>query len=384
MASNRQRRPRRRRDAPEAPKPTVSSRNNDEEPPVGGAMASTTTVHDIPDHVLKLALLRLVSPVCLVRAASACKPWCRVVADAGFLARFRLLRVPRILGLYLNCSNPPVFLPSAAPSIPISQSFSLDFLAEVPGTWETVDSRDGLLLLQNRDRNSSGGTTTISMSNFRVIVVLLRERMLARRHGVPEACMYQASTSTSNRRWSYVSCAWKGNIDIPCATAAFYFVGRAGGSLYWAIIGGAGAALVLDEATAAVSLDAVPAVSIGWREEALCFRVIGGEDGTLRAVHLSENNLRVFARQLKGGSGGGTEWVLQKLLRLPKGTDGFLGRAMIVAEHDEYVLVAPRHGRWLFSVDLKTMTVERFRERNKYEEPAAYPYGLPWPPTLKA
>jgi hypothetical protein len=46
--------------------------------------------------------------------------------------------------------------------------------------------------------------------------------------------------------------------------------------------------------------------------------------------------------------------------------------------------VAPRHGRWLFSVDLKTMTVERFRERNKYEEPAAYPYGLPWPPTLKA
>ena len=122
MASNRRRRPRRRKDAPKAPKPTEESRNNDEEPPVGGATASTTTttVHDVPDDVLELVLLRLVSSVCLVRAASACKRWCRVVADAGFLARFRLLRVPRILGPYLNCGDTPVFVPLPAPGILVS------------------------------------------------------------------------------------------------------------------------------------------------------------------------------------------------------------------------------------------------------------------------
>ena len=76
-------------------------------------------MHDIPDDVLELVLLRLGSSAYLVRAASACKRWRRVVADAGFLARFRLLRVP--LGLYRNCASRPVFLPSPTLDIPVSQ-----------------------------------------------------------------------------------------------------------------------------------------------------------------------------------------------------------------------------------------------------------------------
>ena len=311
MGSNRPRpRPRRPRDAPVATKqPTIASRNNEEEPTVGVPTASTT-VHDFPDDVLELVLLRLGSSVSLVRAASACKRWCRVAADAGFLARFRLLRVPLILGLYHNGGCRPVFLPSPTLGIPVSQqSFSLDFLPEVDGTWETVDSRDGLLLLRNRYRTPSrsrrsdpdlavcepktrrcraiilpdrlsgrkclgvfllrggatgraGGDLCTSMSNFRVMVVLLREHMLDRRRGVPEACVYQASTS--ERSWRDMNCAWKGNIDIPSATASFYFAGRADGSLYWAIEDTGGGALVLDEATAAVSLEALP-VSIEGR-----------------------------------------------------------------------------------------------------------------------
>ena len=121
MGSNRPRpRPRRPRDAPVATKqPTIASRNNEEEPTVGVPTASTT-VHDFPDDVLELVLLRLGSSVSLVRAASAGKRWCRVVADAGFLARFRLLRVPRILGPYLNCGDTPVFVPLPAPGILVS------------------------------------------------------------------------------------------------------------------------------------------------------------------------------------------------------------------------------------------------------------------------
>ena len=100
--------------------PTIASRNNEEEPTVGVPTASTT-VHDFPDDVLELVLLRLGSSVSLVRAASACKRWCRVAADAGFLARFRLLRVPLILGLYHNGGCRPVFLPSPTLDVPVSQ-----------------------------------------------------------------------------------------------------------------------------------------------------------------------------------------------------------------------------------------------------------------------
>ncbi|XP_025804161.1 uncharacterized protein LOC112883134 [Panicum hallii] len=113
-----------------------------------------------------------------------------------------------------------------------------------------------MFLLRVGATSRAGGDLSTSMSNFRAIVVLLREHMLARRRGVPEACVYQASTS--NRSWHDMNCAWKGNIDIPCETASFYFAGRAGGSLYWAIKDAGGAALVLDEATAAVSLEALP------------------------------------------------------------------------------------------------------------------------------
>ena len=63
MGSNRPRpRPRRPRDAPVATKqPTIASRNNEEEPTVGVPTASTT-VHDFPDDVLELVLLRLPRP----------------------------------------------------------------------------------------------------------------------------------------------------------------------------------------------------------------------------------------------------------------------------------------------------------------------------------
>ena len=76
MKNNRRRR--RRRDN----KPKVAKPKTVESSPIGGA--TSTAVHDVPDHVLEVILLRLNSHVSLIRAASACKRWCRVVADAGF------------------------------------------------------------------------------------------------------------------------------------------------------------------------------------------------------------------------------------------------------------------------------------------------------------
>lgn len=111
-------------------------------------------MHDVLDHVLEVILLRLDSYVSLVRAASACKRWCRVVADAGFLSRFHPLPAPLILGHYYYHTNHEqlVFVPSSTPSIRerSRQSFSLDFIPKLDGAWEIADSRDTLLLLSRR------------------------------------------------------------------------------------------------------------------------------------------------------------------------------------------------------------------------------------------
>jgi len=231
----------------------------------------------------------------------------------------------------------------------------------------------GVFLLRGGATGRGGGNLSTSMSNFRVMVVLLREHMLDRRRGVPEACVYQASTS--ERSWRDMNCAWKGNIDIPSATASFYFAGRADGSLYWAIEDAGGAALVLDEATAAVSLEALPESIEGWHDGARFFRVVGGEGRAPRAVCLVDRDFRVVFSRLKGGG----EWVLENLVPFP-------GRATIVAGHETCVVVETWNRKWRFFVDLETMAVvERVRMRNSHNYTGpAYPYELPWPPSLNA
>ncbi|CAN6162304.1 unnamed protein product [Urochloa humidicola] len=374
--------------------------------------APKPTVHDVPNHVLELILLCLDSSVCLVRAASACKRWRRVVADVGFQRRFRCL----VLGHYVYGPGVPVFVPSPTiPSVHSLQSFSLDFVPKTDGHWRIADTRGGLVLLRkwrgvtcNRRSNPDfvvcdprtrryrsisvlpdilggrpdlglflldGGGRSIGLSSFKVMGVVVTHKFPGR--GVPAACVYSVRDGT----WHNLRhCVSDGSIDVPATITSFFFAGRANGSLYWGIAGGAdAAALVLDEGTARFSQVALPE-GIQGLHEVHCFRVVGARDGILRAVCLKDNDLMVYVRHRLHG---GDKWVLDNLLRLPEDILGLQEPAMIVAAHETYVLVAPRHSKWLFSVDLKTMAVERVRKRNVYNEWMAYPYELPWPPVLK-
>ncbi|KAL6846357.1 hypothetical protein ACP4OV_023805 [Aristida adscensionis] len=56
----------------------------------------------LPDDVLELIFLRLPAEVCLVLAASTCKRWRRVIADAVFLRRFRSTNGPQIVVSYYD------------------------------------------------------------------------------------------------------------------------------------------------------------------------------------------------------------------------------------------------------------------------------------------
>lgn len=119
-------------------------------------------VNELPDELLESVFLRLASPICLVRAASTCRRWCRVVADAGFLRLYRSRNALTIgnyiatdTGIFANWSRPSpscrvsslAFVPAAA-AVTSSKRFSLDFVPEPGNTsWVLADSHGGLVLL---------------------------------------------------------------------------------------------------------------------------------------------------------------------------------------------------------------------------------------------
>ncbi|KAL6622520.1 hypothetical protein ACP70R_032399 [Stipagrostis hirtigluma subsp. patula] len=120
---------------------------------------------DLIDHILRLILGRLDSPIWLIRAACTCKQWHRIIADAGFLRRFHSVYTV-VAGDYFNdsallCSlmgvgprvrDRPSFVPAPPSSSIDDRRFFLDFLpddAGFPHCWTVVDSR-GSLLLMNR------------------------------------------------------------------------------------------------------------------------------------------------------------------------------------------------------------------------------------------
>lgn len=110
-----------------------------------------TIIHDVPHDLLERILLRVRTPVSLIRAAATCKPWCRVIAGGGFLRRFRRLNGPHILGrhYYYGDGIRPVFVPLAAPEGKPAidpARVSLDFLRSSYHRIPVLqDSRDGLL-----------------------------------------------------------------------------------------------------------------------------------------------------------------------------------------------------------------------------------------------
>ncbi|KAG8056412.1 hypothetical protein GUJ93_ZPchr0002g23147 [Zizania palustris] len=409
---------------------------------VAARAGTATTVKDVSDHILEVILLRLESPVCLVRAAAACTRWRRVIADASFLRSFRLLhgKTRRVAGHYHTVDpsfGPPsagvamgnVFVPSPPHNGIDARFFSLDFLPDYDESWELADSRGSLLLLSKKrkpigwweaaaprrffpdlvvcepltrrcqgivspvylrrhqclgvflldgDGDEAGGR--IGMSNFRVICAL-HDHEWQHELAVPMACVF---TSGSNGGWRVVQST--AAVDLPERFDSISFAGHANGRLYWGIEDeDGGAMLVLDESTHEFSLAMFPG-TVGASYDKWTFRVIAGDDGALRVVRVISKDLKVFAQL--AGSG---EWVLEKLVNLPEVTRALPGRketfflqgAEIVAASAAYVLVTPKEKRWLFSVELETLQVERMHERNRYAG-AAYSYELPWPPALEA
>ncbi|GJM99084.1 hypothetical protein PR202_ga16150 [Eleusine coracana subsp. coracana] len=103
---------------------------------------------------------------------------------------------------------------------------------------------------------------------------------------------------------------------------------------------------------------------------------------------LINGELRVF-EQHKDNEGR-SDWVLKKSLDLQEATRGFPGRkdcyfnhtAKIVTAGNGYIVLTPAEETWLFSVELRTMRVEREHSRNRLPG-ETYPYVLDTKPVVR-
>ncbi|TVT99681.1 hypothetical protein EJB05_54942, partial [Eragrostis curvula] len=393
---------------------------------MGDAPAAINNVTVGLHLALELVFLRLPSLADLVRAAAACKPWRRVIADAGFLRLFRALNPPPAAGDYFNgyhsiaspsgpvISIRPSFVPSPSTTIPAINAgrFSLDFLpdddAEFPPDWRILDSRGSLVLIVRRGPR-------YDHYGFPDMLVVC-EPLTRRYRRIPPP----ANFGSHRYLWgSYLvdgdadeagGCINMSNFRVHCefyracvAHATVFFTGGTGS---WTertidhvvpdlngrrLLGRAGdlgrTLVVLDGHTGEYSPFVLPDTE-DWPPNLRNFNfcITDGRDGKPCILSIVGSTLKVFARL---GSGNG-EWAPEKRVSLPEATVGLPGydpsafdlSPVIWTTGSGLVTLLPHaRVRWLFSVDLETMEAKP-AEDEIWD--MLYRCELPWPPTLHA
>ncbi|KAL6655817.1 hypothetical protein ACP70R_006643 [Stipagrostis hirtigluma subsp. patula] len=373
------------------------------------------------DDLLELILLHIDEQIHLIHAASTCKRWCRIVADAGFLHRFRSIHGPTVVGSYRDSDepcSPPDFIPMPSSSAFGDHDFSLDFL---PGndnssfSWRPMDSRGSLILLERLDGDNPRGELNWHQDMIICEPLTRRYEIIAplwgSRYGwyrqmeaflLDGDCAESAGKgiSMSNFRilclvtiggryhvavFSPSSSSWR-DIGIDHQLDLNYFMGTAAGSLYW--YAGGGMMIAIEMSTAEHSSHLLPS-NENWDHHKIYHHlmVTAGHDEKARIVVGGDNGiLKVFARLRAGGDG---EWALEKSVYLPA--------AKHILQHDDgwsfypapmtMPLSAYRKGTVLIGDRLEDTPVwrldfERKTVQMESESEFDYRYELPWPPAL--
>ncbi|CAL5088900.1 unnamed protein product [Urochloa decumbens] len=403
-----------------------------------GLMLATklpTTMNDIPDHLLRLIFHRLDSHVFFLRAAAVCTRWRRIASTRGMRYRdWNYHEFSTIMGHYHvvdpSSSSKPrspqpqrhhrvVFIP-ASPSID-ARHFTLDFLPDGPGNrpWQLVDGYGSLLLLTNQRRSFfpvldiivcepisrryvrikptedmkychclgvflNRRCNVTSMSGFSLTCVVYESSM-----GISDdVCFVTARVYTQEppgcRRWrsgwTMSHHARSGGIHIRGAAESVHYAGRSRGYIFWGNEDD-GSVFAGTEGTQVLSQFHLPENVRGSHHRSTFRFIDDGNDNLVRVVSLIGNDLMVFLK--KEHNNGGSDWVLVRRLNLPEATLGLPGykecffsrTAKIVTEGKGYVGLTPAEETWLFSVELRTMQVEREHIRNKLAG-EVYPYEL--------
>ncbi|CAL4897768.1 unnamed protein product [Urochloa decumbens] len=344
------------------------------------AEESRTSIHDIPDDLLRQILLRLDSPLWIA------------------------------------------FVPSP-PRPPINRGrFALDFLLRgfiTTAYWEVSDCHGGLVLL--RDSLSSltniivcdpltrryqgiphppvekrlayttvtlldGDDGDISISSFRVIY---------RSHQAPHVCVFSAADG-----WRFLKESPADGGRYKYMANMGHFAGRIDGSLYLGFP--TGNVKVLDNASFELfEVDLPIGIDMSKPPNRSAFTVVHGvgrdptSPPTTRIIHVHGEDLEVF-RRVRGGHG--SEWVLEHSIpKLSEATRGLLGcRPDQRLEWTEVHVISVGTGiavlsagdrtdkKWFFSVDMDTEEMKVVPNEDYCRTMRTFTYTLPWRQCLRA
>ncbi|KAL6592461.1 hypothetical protein ACP70R_049514 [Stipagrostis hirtigluma subsp. patula] len=332
-----------------------------------------TTVHDLPDHLLKRILLLLSSHVSLLRAAAVCKRWRRIAAGYGVADHFFFVRHPRphVLGHY-HVLDPSY---SAAPPPPHAQRrrrLRADHAAP------------------HRDPPHPGHE--VPQLHRRLPRLQLPRRQLVQLPGDLRAPRALCRDGGRRRRCHGLL------LQPPCATLPA-MEERLGDAAQeephdphpWRRMMALSSPATRRPACSCAS--GYQSTSDRGSYDRSTFRFVhdGAYHPSVCLVSLIGDELRVFVKPELNHGGGASEWMLKKSLCLPEVTLGLPGRkesyfgctAKIVTAGKGYVVLTPAEETWLFSVELRTMRVEREHSRNRLAG-AVCPYSLETPPVVRS
>ncbi|TVU21327.1 hypothetical protein EJB05_30955, partial [Eragrostis curvula] len=331
-------------------------------------------VHGITDDLLKLILLRIDSPIHLLRAASTCKRLYRIVAGSGFLHSFRSIHGPPPVAYVYFKGNQEVSRYDFD-----SSYFCLDFLPHI--------------------RNSSVGQP----KDLRASLVLL-ERV----HHVPRYHQDWVVCEPLSRRYQIIppispsgdgpNGCWRhtwaflldGNDGIGISNFKSWpthlrLIGFAEDSVYWRAEGKT--LLAVDRRTAKLEWFLFPHVeNLDYTFKSYKVAVTGGSDGEGRiVVGGNDGDMMVYARQR-----GSSEWVMEKRIHispethgLPPYHDWYFYCAMSISVHKAGTVIVrvfpkvPAGEKWRIDLDRETVGLLDCMPKIRF------PCELPWPPMLR-
>ncbi|RCV26085.1 hypothetical protein SEVIR_5G224000v4 [Setaria viridis] len=394
---------------------------------------SSTTIHSLTDDLLLRIFLRLPSLATLVRAALACRPWCRAVASSpAFRRRFRELHPAPLLGLFFG---PPTavqdpLLPAFPSFVPARRrdrdlgaalrggDFFLTSIQEHPDkahSWDILDCRGGYVLLCNGDQFSAQAMAVVNplaRQSQRFFDDSPKDASEGCR-GTPverSACLLCSDEDPTSFRvvalthdesrvratvFSSDTGEWKIHpwVDVPGRprrSKVWLLNGnmQSNGFLYW-VYKNHKYIITLNTATMRFSVEELPQFL---KNRCCSFDVGETNSGERCIVYAVDFTIGVMLRRTD--SDGVEKWMLYRATPLDTQLDGVLRKLkgnynelLVVAVRDGFAYLAtsknvydPQNPSWFLSLCLETMKLENLFQR-PYNS-GGHPYVMAWPPCL--
>jgi hypothetical protein len=391
---------------------------------------TTTTIHSLSNDLLIRIFLRLPSLATLVRAALACRPWCRAVASSpAFRRRFRELHPAPLLGLFFG---PPTavrdpLLPAFPFFVPARRrdrdlvvavrggDFFLTSIQEHPDkahSWEILDCRGGYVLLCNGDKFSMAVVNPLARRSQRFFDDCSKDSFEGCR-GTPverRACLLCSDEDPTSFRvvalthdesrvravvFSSDTEKWKIYpwVDVPGRprrSKVWLLNGnmQSNGFLYW-VYKNHKYIITLNTVTMGFSVEEVPRFL---KNQCCSFNVGETNSGARCIVYAVDFTVGVMLRRTD--SDGVEKWMLDRATPLDTQLDGVLrklkdnyNQLLVVAVRDGFAYLAtsndvddPLNPSWFLSLCLETMKLENLFQR-RYSS-CGHPYVMAWPPCL--